>query len=800
MKKLCVSVLAVVLLFSVLPVLGSAQPVSPVFHEVYQFEDNGEIKETGYYYNDMYFPFDDTLKWAQGFCYRVFDEEQKIAGIIGYDSAVINGDELVIPAEIDGYKIDGFSHGVFMESGFKRCDLSAFPNLSQIMFSRSEIREVILSADTKVIPVQCFAGTKLAKIDLPDSLTEIKFRAFEDGIFEQLTIPQNVEVIGAQAFEGCDNLKEIEFKNGLLTAIGAGSDASQWCFMTKSLEKLTLPESITDIGDFEFMESSVGRHWYVPVKYPDGLTVYGQAGSYAEAWAAEKGLAFESITENTDPVLKYTEDDTYRIDQRIDTSYGTVLYLTRVGMPHGPNPGLKLIRPDGEELDLSGPVPYETVHYKKPEHENIVLSEDGRELTFSVSFDKRLVYTPGSIPQVFHDAGVYYFKTDLESGITIETRFEPKDTMGEDAISAWAKPEVERAIELGIVPVSFRENYKRNITRSEFAKLGIYFLSVQYGYGGEGMIQTWSPQGDGDKLYPAQFMNAYCSVRTDRNGNKFKDANSGEDYIYHNTNVENTLADTPFTDVDQNNIKHNSDFVKRAYHMGIVNGVSETAFNPEGDITRQEAAAMLMRIYKNYAQYDSAGSGFEFSDDGEIADWAKEDVYAINRLGIMQGVGEGMFAPLENYTIEQAITTFRRLYDMAPVSRKNKNITPLLDYKFESEQYFHREGGSYFHETQREEYEDFIAVYGYWTMRHTTSTYETLTVFNRHGGILCDRSGVAEWDVSEDEKTLTVVSYIGDTFHMYNRLCGTEKVYDKGHYKWVYDIQKGEMVDFERVS
>ena len=34
----------------------------------------------------------------------------------------------------------------------------------------------------------------------------------------------------------------------------------------------------------------------------------------------------------------------------------------------------------------------------------------------------------------------------------------------------------------------------------------------------------------------------------------------------------------------------------------IVNGVSETEFNPDGEITRQEAAAMLMRVYKNYAE------------------------------------------------------------------------------------------------------------------------------------------------------------------------------------------------------
>ena len=49
----------------------------------------------------------------------------------------------------------------------------------------------------------------------------------------------------------------------------------------------------------------------------------------------------------------------------------------------------------------------------------------------------------------------------------------------------------------------------------------------------------------------------------------------------------------------------------------------------------------------------------------------------------MQGVGNDMFAPLDNYTVEQAIATFLRLYEKAPVSRKNKNIAPLLKFEFE---------------------------------------------------------------------------------------------------------------------
>ena len=93
----------------------------------------------------------------------------------------------------------------------------------------------------------------------------------------------------------------------------------------------------------------------------------------------------------------------------------------------------------------------------------------------------------------------------------------------------------------------------------------------------------------------------------------------------------------------------------------IVNGVSETEFNPDGEITRQEAAAMLMRVYKNYAEAEKISGEVKFSDDEEIASWAKEDVYSINSLGIMQGVGANSFAPADSYTREQSIATIMRM-------------------------------------------------------------------------------------------------------------------------------------------
>ena len=794
-KKNFLILITIIILSFMLPGFSTAaQPISPIIHKINNFE------KEGYYYDNNFYPLDETVKWAQGFCYHVIDEENKKAIILGYDSAVVNGEELFIPTEIKGYKIQGFSHGVFNGSNFKRCDLSAFPNLSQIMFASSELEEVILSKQTKIIPTQCFAFTKLKKIQLPNGLEEIKTGAFQDCLFTKLIIPGTVKSIGGQGFEGCDNLTEIEFKNGFLTEIGSDDDQSQWTFMTKNLKKLTLPENIKHIGKYEFMESTAGRHWYVPVKYPDNLTVYGKKGSYAETYAAEHNLNFAAVVAEKADISEYTESEYYHVEKIIPTEYGTVLYFWAIGTPHGgKNPKLVLIKKDGSEINLSETVSRADL-FHAPELDNIVLSENGKDLTFSVSFEER---SEGSVADgekiVLHDAGTYFYKANLEEGICIETKFEPLDTISEEVISAWAKSEVENAIETGFVPLSFRDNYKRNITRGEFAKLAMFFLSVQYGYPGVPAVQLWSPAEPNDNEYfSREFMNAYCSSRTDRNGSFFTDNNTGEKYSYNNTG-EILLPRTPFSDVNENKDLR---FIERAYYLGIVNGIGETDFNPDGEITRQEAAAMLMRVYKNYAKTEQTAADFKFADDSDIADWAKEDVYSINSLGIMQGVGENTFAPLDGYTVEQSVATFWRLYDKAPLSRKNKNIEPLLDYEFELENYFKRDDGTCFQEKSRTEFKNFVIVCGFWQQENTNDSDCKLFVFDKNGGVpfISPLTKEMKWEVSSDENVITCYENAGDTFRLYNKLNGTEKVYSVGMYKTDYSVEQGKILNFERVK
>ena len=119
----------------------------------------------------------------------------------------------------------------------------------------------------------------------------------------------------------------------------------------------------------------------------------------------------------------------------------------------------------------------------------------------------------------------------------------------------------------------------------------------------------------------------------------------------------------PFDDI-------NNDYIIKAYQLGIVNGVSETEFEPYSSISRQEIAVMMMRcaramdqlMGKAYAEVEG-NSSITFPDQDQIASWALSDVQLAYSLNIMKGMEDSKIAPLDTATVEQSILLVNRLYD-----------------------------------------------------------------------------------------------------------------------------------------
>ncbi len=193
--------------------------------------------------------------------------------------------------------------------------------------------------------------------------------------------------------------------------------------------------------------------------------------------------------------------------------------------------------------------------------------------------------------------------------------------------SEWARSELREASALGLIPGCLREaDLTEPITRAEFAAVSVCCYEAL----------------TGRKAQPA--------------------------------------ASNPFTDTEDEE-------VLKAYAIGTTNGTGPETFSPERLLDREQAAAMMTRIYKktsidgwtletdgDYAE-DFRGR-FEmpelFDDDGSISGWARDSVYFMKAKGIIGGVGGNRFVPNAagevsegeaRATREQAILIARRLVE-----------------------------------------------------------------------------------------------------------------------------------------
>ncbi len=169
-----------------------------------------------------------------------------------------------------------------------------------------------------------------------------------------------------------------------------------------------------------------------------------------------------------------------------------------------------------------------------------------------------------------------------------------------DTPSDWAKEDVDKAKELGLIPEHLQSRYRKNITRESFCEL-IYELPIVK-----------------EKTYDE--------------------------------------LSTAYTDTDNQKVLMLSD-------LGIINGVGDGKFAPQDYLTREQAATILHRVYQLFDEQLRADDEL-FADDIYISDWAKNSVYTMKQHGIMNGTGDNNFSPKESYSTEQSMITILRLYNI----------------------------------------------------------------------------------------------------------------------------------------
>ncbi len=191
---------------------------------------------------------------------------------------------------------------------------------------RDNIKSVVIGEGVTSIGDQAFYYcTEMTDVDIPDSITSIGSKAFYYcNHLTSLDIPDSVTSIGSEAFsyvlalpsitvdEANTNYSNDEYgvlfdenKTTLIqypigntrssytipesvTSIGARAFGS-----CRNLTSITVPESVTSIGNWAFYAEN-----------PNGLTIYGYAGTAVETYAASNGIEFVDITPEYDIVFK----------------------------------------------------------------------------------------------------------------------------------------------------------------------------------------------------------------------------------------------------------------------------------------------------------------------------------------------------------------------------------------------------------------------------------------------------------------------------------------------------------------
>ncbi len=177
--------------------------------------------------------------------------------------------------------------------------------------------------------------------------------------------------------------------------------------------------------------------------------------------------------------------------------------------------------------------------------------------------------------------------------------------------AAWAQSSIKEAAKNNLLPYRLTNKYSSNISREEFCILVGQLITVTSEYAN---LESYVQAKNGMYLR-----------------NNFSDC-SGKDRA-----------------------------IDILYSLGIVNGRGDGTFDPDGTLSREEAAKMMMSAAEQFV-YINTNRELSYSDRGDISRWAYYAVQWVTDNEIMTGMEDNRFNPGAYYTVEQAVATVSRLF------------------------------------------------------------------------------------------------------------------------------------------
>ena len=318
----------------------------------------------------------DSTDYTECFEYLLFDENElngeAQAFLTGYKGCPYSTD-IIIPEEIDGYKVTFLGDNLFSgsdvtsvyipatvkdvmpttfenasnlteiiceeggeyvsvdgclynENGYillkapeAKTEINEYPEnfrtINENAFRNSSVKEVVLPETVVNIREYAFAFSGLEKIVIPAGVTLIcEFAFYGSENLKEVVLPATLEEIGANAFGHCSSLEEIYLPYGLTCVEGSA-------FHCTGLKSVVIPDSVNRITEHAFGYYSADDIEFVR---DEAFEIQGRSGTAAEEYAIENGFRFTD-TSPEQPEIRYAYTDKISVtlfwEQTADAEY-----------------------------------------------------------------------------------------------------------------------------------------------------------------------------------------------------------------------------------------------------------------------------------------------------------------------------------------------------------------------------------------------------------------------------------------------------------------------------------------------
>ena len=528
-------------------------------------------------------------------------------------------------------------------------------------YSRSPWGEITIS------PWTC-ASVAVETVVIENGITSIGDEAFcNSSDLTSVTIPPSVEIIGARAFEWCTGLTNVAIPFGVARI---NESAFRSC---TSLTNITIPESVTTIESSAFegctdltsisIPKSVKYIGNIVFLYCDNLSGIWVDGNNPFYSSDEHGILFNK--DKTELICCHGGfSGAYTVSSSVTSielfAFGGCTGLTSISIPKSVT-SISFSAFSGCTGLTSVTIP-ESINYIEME-------------MFSNCTGLKSIIIPESVTSI--DSSAFVGCTSLKSVVI------PSSVASIGSIAFLDCIELKSVCFMGDAPDIGRDvftigNYG---ARSKIPGLTLYYIEGKEGWTtptwgeDEYPTATWDgvnvPQPPHEHSYTAVVTAPTCTAQgytthTCACGESYKDAYTDAlGHNYKNGACTRCGAKDPSYKPDDKPVEtiEFSDVSPTAWYAGAVgyavsnklmNGMGGGKFEPNGSMTR----AMLVTVLWRYAGSPAEGTnGFSDVPNG---DWYTQAVAWASKNGVVNGVGNGRFAPNGKITREQmAVILFR---------------------------------------------------------------------------------------------------------------------------------------------